>query len=94
METYTYAFSSDEGEEQLRNIKYISKEPEITPDGKKGYCLTLDNVPLVFMAYMQWAWEYRGCYKHFLSVAPAFSACSAAATSAATPTFAVWRFAA
>ena len=50
METYAYVFSSDEGEEQQRNIKFISKEPEITPDGKKGYCLTLDAVPLVFSA--------------------------------------------
>jgi len=60
METYSYVFSSDEGEEQQRNIKFISKEPEITPDGKKGFCLTLDNVPLVFMAYMQWAWKHHG----------------------------------
>ena len=60
METYSYIFSSDEGEEQQRNIKFISKEPEITPDGKKGYCLTLDNVPLVFSAYCQWSWKYNG----------------------------------
>jgi hypothetical protein len=60
METYAYVFSSDEGEEQQRNIKFISKEPEITPDGKKGFCLTLDNVPLVFSAYMQWSWISGG----------------------------------
>ena len=60
METYNYVFSIDEGEEQQRNIKFISKEPEITPDGKKGYCLTLDHVPLVFSAYCQWAWKHHG----------------------------------
>ncbi len=60
METYAYVFSSDEGEEQQRNIKFISKEPEITPDGKKGYCLTLDAVPLVFSAYIQWSWISGG----------------------------------
>ena len=60
METYNYVFSSDEGEEQQRNIKFISKEPEIQQDGKKGFCLTLDNVPLVFMAYMQWSWISAG----------------------------------
>ena len=60
METYNYVFSSDEGEEQQRNIKFISKEPEITPDGKKGYCLTLDEVPLVFSAYIDWSWKHNG----------------------------------
>ena len=60
METYAYTFGSDEGEEQQRNIKFISKEPEIQQDGKKGYCLTLDAVPLVFSAYIQWAWKYHG----------------------------------
>ena len=60
METYAYVFSSDEGEEQQKNIKFISKEPEITPDGKKGYCLTLDAVPLVFSAYIQWSWISGG----------------------------------
>ena len=60
METYNKWYISDEGEEQRRNITCISKEPEITPDGKKGYCLTLDAVPLVFSAYMQWSWISGG----------------------------------
>ena len=60
METYSYVFSIEDARMRQRNIKFISKEPEITPDGKKGYCLTLDNVPLVFSAYMQWAWKYHG----------------------------------
>lgn len=60
METYIYLYGSEEGGELHRNVQFESKKSEIRPDGTKGAVVTLINVPIVFIAYAQWAWKHHG----------------------------------
>ena len=60
MEFYGYLYGSEEGAKIHRNVTVISEEEEKTAEGKNGWCITLDKVPLAFMAYAQWAWHYFG----------------------------------
>ena len=60
MEIYSYVYGSEEGGELHRNVTFKSKKEEKTAEGKKGQVITLDNVPLIFSAYAQWAWHYFG----------------------------------